>query len=343
VAYFKNQRTEQIVSQRLSYGTGFIFGLINGGSFQVSGWEAQLGITPVKKKDFKWEVLVNFTKNTTNVINLPAAQPEYYNSDTWLYNNARASAFVGYSDLQKLYGTTQFPYISGNQVGAGKATAIGGYSYARNKNGAVLINPANGLPVINANFLPIGDRNPEFMVGIVNTFNYKGLGFNFNLDVRKGGDVFNGNEMFLFRQGLSKRNLDRNTPYIFNGVLRDGGENTEKPTVNTIQLTPQTRTDFFSGFAEEDFVEHNINWLRIRDVTLSYTFPDAWFKSMKSLKNVKVYVTGTELYMWTNYTGGDPSVNGTTATSAGVGAWGFDFGKIGRPRSVSAGLRLTLQ
>ena len=64
---------------------------------------------------------------------------------------------------------------------------------------------------------------------------------------------------------------------------------------------------------------------------------------MRSLKNVKVYLTGTDLFMWTNYTGGDPAVNGTTATSAGVGAWGFDFGKIGRPRSISAGIRLSLQ
>ena len=86
------------------------------------------------------------------------------------------------------------------------------------------------------------------MVGIVNTFFYKGFGFNFNLDVRKGGDVFNGNEMFLFRQGLSARGLDRTVPYIFKGVLRDGAENGEKPTTNTIQVTPQTRSGLLHRF-----------------------------------------------------------------------------------------------
>ena len=343
VAYFKNERSQQIVSQRLSYGTGFIFGLINGGSFQVSGWEGQLNLTVAKKKDFNWDIALNYTKNATKVLNLPAAQPEYYNSDTWLYNNARASAFIGYEDLQKLYSTTQFPNISGNQRGAGTATAVGGYSYARNKNGDVLIDPSNGLPVINRNFLPIGDRNPDYAIGIVNTFNWKGIGFNFNLDLRKGGDVFNGNEMFLFQRGLSTRIPDRSKPYIFKGVYRDGLENSEKATVNTIQITPQTRSDFFTAFAEEDFIEHNINWLRIRDVTLSYNCPTSWFKATNALKGLRFYITGTDLFMWTNYTGGDPAVNGTTATSAGVGAWGFDFGKIGRPRSVSAGLRVTLQ
>ncbi len=343
LTYFKNDRSKQIVSQRLSYGTGFIFGLINGGSFEVSGYEAQLNLKAFKKKDFSWEVLFNFTKNTTNVLNLPAAQPEYYNSDTWLYNNARASAFIGFEDLQKLYATTPFPYMESNRIGAGKATAIGGWSYARNKNGDVLVNPSSGLPVINQNFLPIGDRNPDYMVGIVNTFSWKGIGLNFNLDIRKGGDVFNGNEMFLFRQGASSRNLDRTVPYVFKGVLRDGGENTEKPTINNIQVTPQTRSDFYFGFAEEDFVEHNINWLRIRDVTLSYKLPEKLLARTRNLKSASLYLTGTDLFMWTNYTGGDPSVNGTTATSAGVGAWGFDFGKIGRPRSISAGLRISLQ
>jgi hypothetical protein len=317
--------------------------LINGGSFEVSGWETQLGLKAIKKKDFNWDLLVNFTKNSTKVRDLPAAQPEYYNSDTWLYGNARASAFIGFEDLKKLYASTPFPYIDGNQKGAGSATAIGGYSYARNKNGQVLINPSNGLPVINANFLPIGDRNPDFSIGLINTFKWKGLSFNFNVDVRKGGDVFNANEMFLFRQGLSSRNLDRTVPYIFKGVLRDGSENTEKPTANNIQVTPQTRSDFYSGFAEEDFIEHDINWLRIRDVTLSYRLPAKMLTRMGALKDVSIFLTGTELYMWTNYTGGDPATNGTTATSAGVGAWGIDYGKIGRPRSINAGVRLTLQ
>ena len=344
VTYFKNKRSDQIVTQRLSYGTGFVFGLINGGTFEATGWETQLTLKPIKKKDFNWEIITNFTKNTTNVISLPAAQPEYYNSDTWLVVNARASAFIGFSDLQRMYASTPFPYMTNNQVGAGKATAIGGYSYARNKNGDILINPANGLPVINQNFLPIGDRNPDFTVGIVNTVTWKKLSLSFNLDIRKGGDVFNGNEMVLFRSGLSaKNNIDRNVPYTFTGVLRDGNENSENPTKNTIQITPITRSDFFTAFAEEDFVEHDINWLRIRDVTLSYTLPDAWFSGMKAVKGVRVFMTGTDLYMWTNYSGGDPAVNGTTAASGGVGAWGIDYGKIGRPRAVSAGIRFSLQ
>jgi TonB-linked SusC/RagA family outer membrane protein len=340
VAYFEQKRTDQIAVQRLSYGTGFVFGLLNSGSFGVNGWELQLGLTPVKTKAINWDLTFNFTKNQTNVLSLPADQNEFYNSDTWLLGNARASAFNDINFLRNSFKGINLDY---NQRGAGSATAIGGYSYLRNNNGDIMINPSSGLPVINANFLPIGDRQPDFTLGIINRVTVGGLTLSANIDLRKGGDVFNGNEYFLFINGLSKRNLDRTSPYTFKGVLRDGKENSDKPTVNTIQITPQTRSDFYGGFAEADFVEKDINWLRIKDVSLSYMLPKTLLKKIKNVQALSVFVTSTDLYMWTNYTGGDPATNGTTATSAGVGAWGIDYGKIGAPRSVSFGLRVGLQ
>jgi hypothetical protein len=179
-------------------------------------------------------------------------------------------------------------------------------------------------------------------LGIINRFTIKNLTVNFNIDLRKGGDVFNGNEYFLFRSGLSTRVIDRTQPYTFKGVLRDGKENTT-PTVNTIQITPQTRSDFYGAFAESDFVEKDINWARLKDISISYMFPKTLLKKMGNVQALSVFITGTDLYMWTNYTGGDPSTNGTTATSGGVGAWGIDFGKVGLPRSLAVGLRATLQ
>lgn len=340
VSYFSNDRTDQIVTQRLSYGTGFIFGLLNGGSFGVKGVEVQLSVTPFKSKELTWEVTTNFTKNKTRVISLPADVNEYYNSDTWLLGNARASAFLPIDKLKASFPTLNLNY---NERGSGSATAVGGFSYLRNNKGDILISPSSGLPVLNSNFLPIGDRNPDFTIGIINSFEWKGLVFRFNLDVRKGGDVFNGNEYYLFRAGLSTRLLDRTQPYTFTGVLRDGKENSDAPTANGIQITPQTRSDFYGAFPESDFVEHDINWLRVRDMSLSYKFPKSVLKKVKSLQALSFFLTGTDLFMWTNYTGADPAVNGTTATSGGVGAWGFDFGKIGANRSVSFGLRATLQ
>jgi TonB-linked SusC/RagA family outer membrane protein len=339
ITYFSNDRTDQIAVQRLSYGTGFIFGLLNSGSFNVKGWEVLLGLTPVKTKDVNWDLSFNFTTNKTSVTSLPANVNEFYNSDTWLIGAARASAFNNIGFLRNSFPGVNLDYY---QKGAGSATAIGGNGYLRNNNGDILISPSTGLPVINTNFLPIGDRQPDFTMGIINRVTIKGFTLNFNIDLRKGGDVFNGNELSLFRGGLSTRILDRTQPYTFKGVLRDGKENTT-PTVNTIQITPQTRSDFYGAFAESDFVEKNINWMRLKDISLSYMLPKTLLKKINNIQALSVFVTGTDLYLLTNYTGGDPATNGTTATSAGVGAWGIDYGKIGAPRAVSVGLRATLQ
>lgn len=336
-AYFKNTRFDQIVAQRLSYGTGFIFGLVNGGTFSNYGYEIQLNLTPVKTKKFTWDLLANFTTFETNVDNLPADQAEFYNSDTWLYGNARSSAFV--SDLQRFYPTIN---LSGNQRGMGSATAIGGYSYLRNANGDVLISPNTGLPVVNANFLPIGDRNPDFTLGLTNQFAIGNFNFSFLLDIRKGGDVFNGTEMFLFRNGLSTRLGDRTQPYVFNGVLRDGRQDSESPTVNTIQVTPQTRSDFFSAFPESEFVEKDINWIRLRDVSFGYNFSQQALRKLGGLRSLRIFFSGTDLWMKTNYTGADPNVNGNSATTRGAGAFGFDFGTASLPRTFSGGLRIGL-
>lgn len=342
-AYYNKTLSQQIVTQRLSYGTGFIFGLLNGGTFNNRGVELQLKGSPVKKADFGWDVILNFSKLKTDVKNLPADVPEYYNSDTWVYLNARSSAFV--NNLPSYFPSDNPAYRSYNfnyyQRGSGSATAIGGYSYARNKNGDILINPTNGLPITNANFLPIGDRNPDFMIGLTNSFRYKSLSLSFLLDIRKGGDVFNGTAMYLWRNGLSKKSIDRDTPVTFAGVLRDGKEDTSTPTPNTIQVVPALRsTDYYNAIPESEFVERDINWLRLRDVTISYVLPTAVLNRTKTFKQASVFVNGTDLFLLTNYTGADPNVNGTTATSGGVGAGGIDYGTLSVPRGLSAGFRL---
>ena len=333
-SYYQQNRFAQIVTQRLSYGTGFIFGLLNGGDFYNKGIEVELKANAIKKSSFNWDIQLNFTKLKTDVKNLPAGVPEYYNSDTWLFGNARASAFVG--DLENYFRNMNLDY---NQRGAGSAMAIGGYSYLRNPKGDILINPSSGLPIINANFLPIGDRTPDFTIGLTNKFSYKNINLSFLLDIRKGGDVFNGNAFYMFRSGLSSKFLDRETPVVFKGVLRDGLENSDNPTTNTIQVSPLYRSDFFTSLPESEFVEKDINWLRMRDITLSYTFPERILKPLKVFRSAGVFVTGTDLFMLTNYTGADPNVNGTTATSGGAGAGGFDYGTLAMPRNITFGIK----
>ncbi|MDH5380591.1 MAG: SusC/RagA family TonB-linked outer membrane protein, partial [Cyclobacteriaceae bacterium] len=274
LALFANDRINQVSQQRLSYGTGFIFGLLNGGSISVRGLEVQLSATPFVRNDMEWEVLLNFSKSKSKVLELPAKVKEFYNSDTWLYGGARGSAFP--ENFDTFFNPDNYPYYNWDyhQDGMGSATAIGGTSYERNANGDILINPASGYPIKTGDYLPIGDRNPDFMIGLTNSFKYKNFNVTFLLDIRKGGDVYNGNELYLYRKGLSTLNLDRETPVTFTGVLKDGNENSANPTMNTIEIIPYSEGSIFYGAAaESDFIEKDINWIRLRDLTLAYNLP----------------------------------------------------------------------
>ncbi len=347
VAWFSKTIRDQIVTQRLSYGTGFIFGLLNGGELNTKGIEIQLGLTPVKTDNFVWRLNTNFTHYDTKVISLPAGVNEYYDSDTWVYDNARGSAFSPADVLAARFilpGNRYYPGL--HNRGAGTATAIGGFSYLRNSKGQILINPTTGFPIANANFLPIGDRNPDFQLGVVNDLRIlKNLSVSFLLDIRKGGDIFNGNELFLTRTGLSKRTLNRDNPFIFaegNSVLRDGNEESANPTPNTIQITPSTNELFYTNaLLPEDFVERDINWLRLRDVTIGYNLSGKWIGPNQIIKELSVFVNGTDLFLITNYTGADPYVSATTPATGGAGGFGMDFGKISLPRTFSLGLSVS--
>lgn len=318
VAYYLINSKDQIVANRLSYGTGGVLKYINGGEVENKGIEIQLKATPVRQKNFVWNTTINFDRNRGIVKKMPADLPLYYDSDTWLFGNVRSQVSVGTS-----------------------ITNLVGYNFQRNNAGQLLISPTTGLPLILSTYETIGDRTPDFKVGFINSFTlFQNLDISFNLDIRKGGDVFNGNEAMMVLTGTSMKTLDRMQPRIINGVLADGLQNSENPTKNTISITPYYRNDYYDvAFAEADFIEE-VNWVRLRDLTIAYNLSDKFLKRQKVFRSASVFVTGTDLFLITNYSGMDPNVNGlNAATSRGVGGAGIDYGAIPTPRGINFGIR----
>jgi len=312
--FYRKQTKDQIVNDiRGSYATGYILFNLNGAETRNQGLELTLRTTPILSSNFTWDLLTNFEKAHGKTLALPHALPESYVSDTWLYGNVRNGTAPGLS--------TQ---------------SLTGLFYLRNDAGKLLIDPTTGLPIRSTVFIDHGyDRTPDFTVGVTNSFKYKKLSLNFLVDIRKGGDVFNATEQFLTARGLSPRTLDRNEPRVIDGVLRDGKENSAKPTENNIVVVPAVQTSYYTNISEELFIEKNINWLRLRDVTLNMVLPQ------HLMKNASVFVTATDLFLFTNYSGLDPIVNGNTAAVGGSGAAGIDFGNFPMPRGINFGLRLT--
>lgn len=321
VTFYRKQTENQIVQNiRGSYGTGYILFNLNGASTRNQGWEVTLRGTPILKRGFTWDVLVNFASARGKVLALPHALPESYVSDTWLYGNVRNGTMPGLSTMS----LTGLFYLR-------DTSSVSGHK------GELLIDPTTGLPLRSSTFVDGGyDRQPDYTIGLSNTIRYKRFTLDFLVDIRKGGDVFNATEHYLTTRGLAPSTLDRETPRVIKGVLRDGKENSATPTVNNITIVPAVQTAYYTGMSEELFIEKNINWLRLRDVTLRYNIPDGFLRG----RNASVFVTATDLFLLTNYTGLDPIVNGNSAAVGGSSGAGIDFGNFPIPRGVSFGLKV---
>src|SRR5204862_4373084 len=174
-----------------------------------------------------------------------------------------------------------------------------------------------------ANFINGGyDRQPKYNIGITNTFRRNRISLDFLLDIRRGGDIFNATEHYLTARGLSTETLDRNDPRVIKGVLRDGKEGTANPTPNNIVIVPGIQTDYYRLISEELFIEKNINWLRLRDIQLSYNLPAGFLGA----RNSSVFVKGTDLFLWTNYKGLDLIVIGNSDAVGCTGGMCIEYG-----------------
>jgi TonB-linked SusC/RagA family outer membrane protein len=323
VAYYNTLCLDQISQgYRASYATGFVLNTTNASSLRNQGLELTVNLTPVRKQDFNWTVNLNFNHMWSKVLKLPESigiLNDFYNSDTYI-SNVRGGLIRGHST-----GT------------------ITGSVYQRNAAGQVLINPATGLALNTgaSNFL-IGDRTPDFTLGAVNTLKYKNWSLSFLWDLKVGGDIYNGTDQALTVLGKSARTADRNTPLIVEGVLNDGLQNTANPTKNTIVVTPYFLSAYYTTLPDEEFIQKDVNWLRLRDVTLNYVLPQNIVQRIKGLKGLSFFITGNDLLLITNYYGADPAVNSNNPGSVGVGGYGLDLGSAPTPLSLSFGLRANL-
>src|SRR6266513_4894616 len=223
------------------------------------------------RSSFSWDVPATLASARGKTVSLPNALPESYVSDTWLYGNVRNGTEPGLSTM-----------------------SLTGLFYLRNNQNQILIDPTSGLPLRSSTFIDHGyDRQPNYTIGVSNNFKFKRTALSFLFDVRRGGDVFNATEHYLTVRGLATSTLDRNTPIVIPGVLRDGKENSANPTPNTIVVVPALQTQYYTSMSEEPFIEKNINWLRLRDVTLSYALPQRFARS------ASVFVTATDVFLWT--------------------------------------------
>lgn len=288
IAYYSSTTDGQIVEVPVAYSSGYDHMVLNAGIITNRGIEAQFYATPVKLEKFTWDMQVNFTRNRNIVEDLPNGIPllEFQTSGL---SSTRSVAIKG-QPYGVLYGTR----------------------YLRNENGQILVSN-DGYPLVDVVPGIVGDPNPDFTLGIRNTFTYKGITLTALIDIKKGGDVYNGTKNVMLYLGTHKITENRDEDYVFPGV----NVNTGLP--NTVAVKRNfdyySRLGTLAGLSEAAIEDGS--YVRLREIALSYNLPAKWL-SNSPVKGFSIGISGRNLLLLTKYSGIDPETN-LSGTSNSLG------------------------
>ena len=314
LAYYSTSVSNQIVTVRVSPASGMILQTRNEGELENHGMEITLAQDIIKNRDFDWTATLNFSYNRGKVISLP-------------------------EDIIEIQGTQYGDIFPVARLGE-SSTGISGKDYERDPNGNVICDE-NGYPIISPQKgLYIGNREPDFLLGLGSSFRYKNATLSFLLDTRKGGDVVNVTGRSLITNGMNHLyDKYRNREIIFNGVqavtAADGTVTYEKnrtPIVLDNNFISQYYSTVSSNFIEDG------SYIRLSYVTLGYDFTPL-FKKTWAVKGLSATLTGRNLFLLTKYTGSDPAVLASTA--GGPGGMGIDNYAVPSTRSFNFTLKAT--
>jgi len=317
--YFSN--TKNLLNSRATPSiTGFNTFLINIGKIQNRGQELNITGVPVKNKDFSWEIGVNFFRNRNKVLDIDGTGKNLINA-----TDPILSYFIG-----QPYGVVYDYKITGiYQIGDKIPATLTAQGF---KAGQYKIEDVNGDGIITtADKQILGKLDPSYSVGISNNIKYKNFEFKFFINTIQGGK--NG---YLGAPGIMLQNPDniRNN----NGFVFDYW--TPNNTVAKYRsIAAYTVNENLGPYMQRNFV-------RLQDVTLTYTFPRSLLKQLKLVKEFNVYVNAQNLVTLTKWDGWDPESNppASQRSSTGLripGGLGLDQNGYPVMKNYSLGINLT--
>lgn len=259
---YNRKANDQILGRDLDPSTGYTVTSINAGNVSNKGIELGLGITPVKTKNFIWQLDGNFTKNSSKVSNLP--------------EDIKQIVTAGYTTLGNFA-------VNGQPLGIIK----GGVGERDTKTGQLVVG-SDGEYITAAEIGVLGNPYPDFKFTGISTISYKKLSFRVQVDYTKGGVMYASTPGILLGRGLAKEtDFDRSLPIILPGVDAAG-----QP--NTIQVSP-TSAYFDTYTGADEFRIWDATLIRLREVSLSYSLPNTLL-SKTPFGNVSFVLSGQNLW-----------------------------------------------
>ena len=337
----------------------------NVGSTQNRGIEFQMSSTVLQKKDFSWTVNFNISYNTNKVLALaPGQNSAFYNSgwgvsgqpaDFILQVGQPVGTVYGYVS-DGFYTTNDFNYNAANNQYTLKAGVVDPSKLIGTAQpGLVKLKDLNGDNVITtADQQILGNTIPKITGGLNQTFTYKNFDASVFVNFQDLVSVLNASKVEFSNGYTANTNLLGAESGRWRTVDGNGNVIQKIVTVGGVPVAVGSSPDVINGvnggatlpipvtgpsafYVNSSDVENGA-FARVNNITLGYSFKAAFLRRI-GVKKLRLYATGNNLALFTNYTGYDPEVNTRTATPVTPGV---DYSAYPRARTYFLGINLTL-
>lgn len=335
--YYYNRTKNQILNAPFDPTTGYTKSTINSGCVSNKGAEIVLRGTPVKNRDWQWDVTA-----------------------TWSTNKNKIESLSEFADERQILGS----YVSGNvsiigTVG-GTTGDIWGYKLKRNSEGQVIID-ATGLPARTSEIEYVACALPDWQGAFNTTLRYKNLTFSMQWDGKVGGKTYSQSHHKMCEQGHLAETLNGRKPgtdlyldinnadvqalfkaqnitpvegvYCIAPGVVDNGDGTYSPNQKIVTLESYYKEYYRIGNVETNTFD--TSYLKLREMRIDYKLPKSWLKNT-FISNATVGVYGRNLLCITSYPMFDPE---TTSLDGNTFVPGVEVGTLPTSRSFGVNLK----
>ena len=341
----------------------------NFGSIENKGLEITINAHPISTKNFSWDSEFEISWNKNKLTKLSGtSSAAILGVGQW--NDVVSKSDVGQPMFQFFGYVTDGVYTSYEDIeNSPKPVSYGG-SNGYNKYNTVWVGDVKYKDISGPDGVPdgkidendrtyIGNPMPKYTFGWTNTFRYKDFDLSIFVNGSVGNKVYNYIRMKLdnmksvwANQAATVINRSQITPINPNKDYSNGylGHNATTvyhwyDDIDNVQVLNPTNipaahlNDPNENSRVSDRYIEDGSYLRIKNITLGYTFPKQWIKNL-GLENVRLSCNIQNLWTITGYKGYDPEIGASTSDTNGY-VYGLDNGRYPSPTVYSFGLNVT--
>ena len=282
VALYDKETDGQIFTVPIAPSTGYTGLVENIGVVSNKGIEATFDANFIHSASFNWKMTYTFAKNWNQVVKLTAGLDKVILA------------------TDGLSGGIEFDAIPGKPIGQ-YYSPVPVYT----SDGKIVVDPNTAFPVQAPDKGVIGTSQRDFAMGMVNVFTYKNWQFSFSIDWRQGGSMYSGTaDLTLFSGNAIPTAYNNRRPWIIpnsvNQVVDASGKTTYVENKTFIDESNISNYFYTNNNKPLAYPMRLIDksFVKLRDITLSYTLPRAWAAKIKST-NLMLTIYGRNFFLWT--------------------------------------------